>query len=100
MLCSVFLRRLKPGKSYEDFRKAWEPDVGFGVPTRVINARSLDDPSQIISIGFVETEASDLPALVERVADSEARRHERIAHVIEATTLRGMFEILDDDDLS
>ena len=99
-MCSVFVRRLKPGKSYEDFRDAWKSEVGFGVSTRVVNARSLDDPSEIISIGFVETDASDLPALLERVADSEARRHERIAHVIEATTLRGMYEILDDDDLS
>ena len=100
MLCSVLVRRLKPGKTYEDFRKAWKPDTGFGVPTRVVNARSLDDPSEIVSIGFVDAPAADLPDLLKRVAESEAHRHERIAHVIETTTHRGMYEILDDDDLS
>ncbi|MDA7949419.1 MAG: hypothetical protein MPJ78_18315 [Hyphomicrobiaceae bacterium] len=100
MLCSVLVRRLKPGKTYEDFRNAWIPDVGFGIPTRVVNARALDDPSEIISIGFVDTPAADLPELYKRVADSEAHRHERTSHVIEATILRGMYEILDDDDLS
>ncbi len=100
MLCSVFVRRLKPGCTYEDFRKAWIPDTGFGVPVRVMNARSLDDPSEIISIGIVDTPTSDLPELLERVAANEARRHERIEHVIEETKLRGIYEILNDDDLS
>ena len=100
MLCSVLVRRLRPGRTYKEFREAWKPDTGCGVPVRVVNARSLDDPSEIISIGFVDAPAADLPVLLKRVAESEARRHERIRHIIEATTHRGMYEILDDDDLS
>ncbi len=100
MLCSVLIRRLKPGATYEAFREAWKPDQGFGVPVRVINARSLDDPREIVSIGFVDLPAEDLPAMLQKVADSEGRRHESIAHVIEETVHKGIYEIVDDDDLS
>ena len=61
---SILTRKLKPGKSFEDFQKAHVP-VGvskktefgydtdfFGVPTRVINAVSCEDPSLIYSIGL------------------------------------------------
>jgi len=50
MIVSVFVRRLKPGATFEDFVREWEADEGFGVPTRVFNAQSLTDPRDIISI--------------------------------------------------
>ena len=34
MFISVLARRLKPGKTYEDFIAAWYPDKGFGVSGR------------------------------------------------------------------
>ena len=53
MIVSVFVRRLREGCSFADFLREWEADVGFGVPTRVFNAVSLEDPREVISIGFV-----------------------------------------------
>lgn len=100
VLCSVLVRRLKPGTTYEDFRKAWAPDAGFGFPVRVLNARSVDDDAEIISIGLIDLPMSELPSVAQQVADSEARRHDRIAHVIESTVHTGVYEIVDDDDLS
>jgi hypothetical protein len=32
MIVSVFVRRLKPGATFEDFVREWEADEGFGVP--------------------------------------------------------------------
>jgi hypothetical protein len=40
MLGVVFVRKLREGMTYDDFREAWFPDVGFGVPARVISGRS------------------------------------------------------------
>lgn len=100
MLCSVIVRRLKDGATYEDFRETWVPDTGFGVPVRVMNARSLDDDAEVISIGLVDLPKADLPEMLERVAVSEAKRHDKIAHVIERTVHRGIYEIVDDNDLS
>ena len=61
---SILTRKLHPGKTFEDFQEAHVP-VGeadktefgydtkfFGVPTRVINAVSAEDPNIIYSIGL------------------------------------------------
>ncbi|HEY2217055.1 MAG TPA: hypothetical protein VGH21_06140 [Solirubrobacteraceae bacterium] len=32
MIVSVLIRRLREGKTYADFRAAWLPEKGFGVP--------------------------------------------------------------------
>ena len=51
----VFRRRLKEGKTYPDFQEAWLPkeefSAHFGVPGRIVNARRLDDESEILSLG-------------------------------------------------
>jgi hypothetical protein len=60
VIVSVFVRRLKEGCSFEDFVNEWEADQGFGVPTRVFNAQSLDDPRDVISIGFVAATVEEL----------------------------------------
>lgn len=61
---SILQRKLKPGKSFEDFQEAHLPNQpavknefgyeveAFGVPTCVINAVSAEDPSVIYSIGM------------------------------------------------
>lgn len=100
MLCSVLIRRLKDGATYEDFRKAWMPETGFGAPVRVLNARSLDDEAEIISIGLMDLPRTELPTMLQRVADSEAKRHQKIADVIDSTVHKGIYEIVDDNDLS
>jgi hypothetical protein len=100
MLCSVLVRRLKPGATYEDFHEAWVPDQGFGGSVRVLNARSLSDEAEIFSIGLIDLPKNELPAMLERFADSEAKRHDKISHVIESTVHAGFYEVLDDNDLS
>ena len=69
---SILQRKLKPGKTFEDFQEAHLPGEGatkkdlgyeidfFGVPTRVINAVSAEDPSVVISIGLSYGEISDI----------------------------------------
>jgi hypothetical protein len=37
VIVAVFIRRLKEGMKFEDFKRAWEADKGFGVPTRVFS---------------------------------------------------------------
>lgn len=100
MFVTVIIRRLREGKTYDDFREAWYPDKGFGVPVKVINATREDDPAEIASIGFVDVSADELAPSLERVAAAEAVRHDRIAEVIEETVFRGMYEIRDEDDLT
>jgi hypothetical protein len=100
MLCSMLVRRLKEGVSYEDFHQAWFPDQGFGVPARVRNARRVDGPRELLSVGFIDLPVDQLAAGLERVAAAERRRHDRIAEVVESTVMTGIYEVRDDYDFS
>jgi len=70
------------------------------VPTRVFNAPSLDDPRDVITIGFVDISVEELEAGLASVAAQESIRHERIDTVIECTTLRRMFELRAEHDFT
>jgi len=101
MIVSVFVRRLKEGRTFADFVEEWEADEGFGVPTRVFNAQSLDDPRDIISIGFVAVSAESLrESLSEAVESAESIRHDRIDTVVESTSLRCMYELRTEHDFT
>jgi hypothetical protein len=52
---AVVTRRLKEGKTYEDFRKAWYHTVGFGTPSTLYTMINAADPREIVVIGFIET---------------------------------------------
>ena len=93
MIVSVFVRRLKEGCSFADFLREWEADVGFGVPTRVFNAVSLEDPREVISIGFVGVSPAELTKGLAAAQVSEQVRHDRIDTVVESTTLRAMYDV-------
>jgi hypothetical protein len=94
MYVTVLVRRLKPGKTYEDFLRAWYPDKGFGFPGQgPFLARNVDDPAEILAYGLVDLpDRASLDRELARVAKQEATRHDRLADVIESTTVRGIFE--------
>lgn len=100
MVISVFRRRLREGKTFEDFVEAWGAERGFGVPTRVFNAVSLNDQRDIMTVAFVQVAAGAFAEAAESVAEQEAVRHSRIDEVIESTELRGFYELRSEHDLS
>jgi hypothetical protein len=102
MFVAVFVRRLREGKTYEDFLEAWYPAKGFGFGGRgPITARSLDDERELLTIGFVDLQSREqLGEAMSRLADQEAVRHDRLDEVIESTTLRAIYEQLDEFDFS
>ena len=93
-------RRVREGEALEDFRAAWERQSGFGEPTRVVTGQSLDDPREIVTIGFTDIQLEEIEAFRQRTAPEEARRHERIAEVIEPDMTRAFYVQVADDDLS
>jgi hypothetical protein len=98
MLCSILVRRLSDGVSFDDFRTAWYPDQGFGIPARVLNAVRVDDGQELLSIGWLGASRSDLLGGLARVAAAEAARHDRIAPLLAGTLHRGIYEVVDDND--
>ena len=100
MIISVLVRRLGEGKDYADFREAWLPEKGFGVPTRVVSGVSMEDPREIITIGFTDISEADAAALLSRVGPQEQSRHDKLDDVIEAGGSRGFYLQVADDDLT
>jgi hypothetical protein len=100
VVISILTRRLREGKTLEDFRAAWHRQGGFGVPTRVVTGQAIDDPHEIVTIGFTDIELDEAEAFLGRTAPEEARRHERIAEVIEPGMTRAFYVQVADDDLS
>lgn len=102
MFVSVLVRRLQPGKTYEDFVRAWYPEKGFGVSGRgPILAINMEDEREILAFGFIDLPSRDaVMAALSRVAEQESMRHNRIAAVIESTEVRGVYEVRDEFDFS
>ncbi len=100
MIVSVLIRRLREGKDYSDFRAAWLPDKGFGVPTRVVSGVGLEDPREVVTIGFSDLDPAEVEDFLARVGPQEKLRHDRIEEVIEPGGTRGFYLQVADDDLT
>lgn len=100
MIISVIVRRLREGKTYDDFREAWLPDKGFGVPTRVVTGQRADDDREIVNIGFVDLPADQADAFLQQIGPQEAARHDRIDDVVEPEMTRVFYVQVADDDFT
>jgi len=58
---SIITRRLREGKTYEDFRRAWYHSVGFGTSSKLYTAINVFDEREIIVIGFLEVKPGQDP---------------------------------------
>jgi hypothetical protein len=77
IVISVLSRRLREGKTYEDFREAWLPEQGFGFPTRVVSAVNVEDQREVLTIGFSELDEAEAEAQLQRIGPEQERRHDR-----------------------
>lgn len=110
MMVSIITRRLKEGKTYEDFRKAWFHTIGFGFesdsPTepepplgRLYTVLNAFDPREIIVIGFG-------PEISEKVLESvlnidvKERLDNPLEEVIEPEIGRSFGVLVSEDDFS
>ena len=65
----------------------------------MVTGQGLEDPQEIVTIGFTDIQLDEIDAFLERTAPEEARRHERIAEVIEPELTRAFYVQVADDDL-
>lgn len=97
MLCFMTARRLKAG-SFDEFRRAWEPDDWPEPFVRAYHVRDLQDENRVVSFGFFDGTEEDYRRLRE---DSEAnevedRRQRELARYVDETFLDGVFEVVDE----
>jgi hypothetical protein len=100
MIVSVFVRRLKEGATFEQFEAEWAADEGYGIPTRVFNAQSLQDPRDVLSIGFVTATAAEFAQWLAEEPSHDAERHDRVGTVIESTTLQAIYDLRSEHDFT
>lgn len=103
---SIITRRLREGKTYEDFRKAWFHTTGFGIAGKDGNAGSnhmysminLFDPREVIVIGF----ATATPGQMEEALKIEVkfRGEKPMDEVIEPEIGRKFAALVSVDDFS
>jgi len=86
------VRKLKPG-SYDDWRKAWEPEEWpQGVKAHIL--RNLQDPDEVIAFGLFEGSLEELQAL--RPGEEQERaREEAMAQYVESVGADGAYEVVE-----
>jgi hypothetical protein len=98
MTVAIVKRKLKPGKTYDDFRKAWYHTVGFGTPTKMYTALNINDPSEIFVMGFVESEIEQFMEGLN--IDVKERLQNPLDDVIEPDIVRQFGVVVSEDDFS
>ncbi len=97
MMAAVTVRQLKPG-SYENFRRAWQPDPWLPMLRNALVFRNEDNPDQVLTIGFfdVDPEGADELRDDPNVLRSEEARLRRISEFEERVVLNGIYELVED----
>ena len=97
MMCAVTVRQIKPG-TYEEFRKAWEPDPWLPRLSNALVFRNEDNPDQVLTIGFFEADQEELDTVRDdpAVLTEEEQRLRRIADFEERVLLNGIYEMVED----
>jgi hypothetical protein len=99
MVISILTRRLRSGKTYEDFRKAWYHSVGYGSPAKLYSAINAFDQREIIVVGLGEIGPGQDPM---KILHTEVR--ERLDHpldaVVEPKVGRTFGIVVSEDDFS
>jgi hypothetical protein len=91
MLRAVFVRTLKPGVSYEQFRDAWLPEGTDGShPVTVTVSRNTANDRQVITLLEVDASPEEFAAISGSLARPDAL--ERLNLIVESTEVAGVFE--------
>jgi hypothetical protein len=91
MLRAVFVRTLKPGVTYEQFKNAWFPeDVDGNYPAKVSVGRNVNNIQQVMTI--LELDISKAEFEQKRGALTRPDALERLAGIVHTTELEGLYE--------
>jgi predicted ATP-grasp superfamily ATP-dependent carboligase len=96
-MCVVNVRRIKPG-TYEEFRRAWQPDPWPEALERVVISRNIEDPDEVCTIGYFAMSADDLDAFRDNpeFVVAETGRIARLAQYEEALLVNAIYELAEE----
>lgn len=96
---SIVTRRLREGKTYDDFRRAWYHTIGFGSPARLYSAINVFDPREVIVVGLGDVRPGHDPMALLRT-DVKERLDHPLEAVIEPEIGRVFGVVVAEDDFS
>jgi hypothetical protein len=103
---SILTRRLREGKTYDDFRRAWFHTTGFGVSGKEVEGSSarlltfinIFDPREVIVLGFATITPEQLKDALD--IDVKVRGENPLDDVIEPAIGRSFALQIAEDDFS
>ena len=103
---SILTRRLREGKTYDDFRRAWYHTTGFGVRgkevegsgNRMFSMINVFDPREVVVIGFSTTTLGQLEDALD--IDVKVRGENPLDDIIEPEIGRKFCALISEDDFS
>ncbi|MCL5036441.1 MAG: ROK family protein [Chloroflexi bacterium] len=97
---AILTRRLKEGKTYEDFRKAWFHTTGFGLAggNKMYTMINAFDPREIIVIGITEVTLKQFSDTLN--IDVDFRLEHSLDDIIEPEIGRKFGLLVSEDDFS
>jgi hypothetical protein len=95
---AILRRRLREGKTYEDFRRAWYHETGFATSNRMLTLLNVADPREVIVIALTEANLENASQLIS--IDAAERSSSPLDDVIEPTIDRTFGVLVAEDDFS
>ncbi len=96
MLRAVFVRTLRSGVTYEQFKAAWVPEGTAGdYPAKSWVSRNVANDRQVITIVEFDVPLTEIAAAIASLVRSDAR--DRLSEIIESSELEAVFEDVFDE---
>jgi hypothetical protein len=102
---TIIHRRLREGKTFDDYRKAWFHASGFGAPTTMYTVVNAFDPREIISVamgggggGTFEEMKSKMKSILD--IDVKERNASPLDDIVEESIVRHFGLVIAEDDFS
>lgn len=102
---TIIHRRLREGKTFDDYRKAWFHASGFGAPTTMYTVVNAFDPREIVSVavgggdgGTFEEMKSKMKSILD--IDVKERNASPLDDIVEESIVRHFGLVIAEDDFS
>ena len=102
---TIIHRRLREGKTFDDYRKAWFHASGFGAPTTMYTVVNAFDPKEIISVaigGGGGGSFEEMKSKMKSILDIDVRERDKspLDDIVEESIVRHFGLVIAEDDFS
>ncbi|MFH1078665.1 MAG: ROK family protein [Pseudomonadota bacterium] len=102
---TIIHRRLREGKTFDDYRKAWFHATGFGAPTTMYTVVNAFDPRELISVavgGGGGGNFEDMKSKMKSILDIDIKERDAspLDDIVEESIVRHFGLVMAEDDFS